>query len=154
MHGSRKRKVSTPCHTAAPAGVPAPVVCEQAQEGVPAALINDHPSSESGDGIELQPASNATNDPEEHSSPKPDLMAYSGVTFEEEDSIPGVRYTTPSGDAAWTPVVCRHRPRRKPLQPLECKSDGSDQENAEQNFRAAIKSARGVTFQSSQGAPD
>ena len=113
--GSRKRKVSTPCHMAAPAGVPTPVVCEQAHEGVPAALINDQPSSESRDGVELQPASN--------SSPKPDWMACSGITFEEKDSIPGVRYTTPSGEAAWTPVLRCHRPRRKSLQPLECESD-------------------------------
>ena len=137
---TKRTEVGTQCLAANPdaptsGGLPS---SEHVQDSEPV-LINDHPASSN---------SKADSVNEESFSPELDLAAFRDVVFEEQESNPGVRYMSESGETTWTPVVNRRNRRRARL--ADPGSDSSDQRN---ELQSTIKSARDVTYQCREGVP-
>ena len=137
---TKRTEVGTQCLAANPdaptsGGLPS---SEHVQDSEPV-LINDHPASSN---------SKADSVDEESFSPELDLAAFRDVVFEEQESNPGVRYMSESGETTWTPVVNRRNRRRARL--ADPGSDSSDQRN---ELQSTIKSARDVTYQCREGVP-
>ena len=78
-----------------------------------------------------------------------DLSTCTVVECEQQGEIPGVKFTTASGDEGWTPVVSRRRKKcvsATSLRSAEC-SESSDDE------LQSLKSARSVRYEERGGAP-
>ena len=149
---------------------------ERTQGDKPDVLINDHPAgsntnadSESkgvsspadseSEGVS-SPADNeskgvsspADGESEGVSSPELDLAALNDVVYEEQEGEPGVKYTSESGEASWTPMVNR-RSRKRKVQLTDPGFDGACSGDQVNELQSTIQSARDVTFQCREGVP-
>ena len=86
------------------------------------------------------------------SSPELDLAALNDVVYEEQEGEPGVKYTSESGEASWTPVVNR-RSRKRKAQLTDPGFDGACSGDQVNELQSTIQSARDVTFQCREGVP-
>ena len=93
---------------------------EHTQGDKPDVLINDHPAGSN---------TNVDSESEGVSSPELDLAALNDVVYEEQEGESGVKYTSESGEASWTPAVNRRSRKRKaqltdPVFDGACSGDG------------------------------
>ena len=116
---------------------------ERTQGDKPDVLINDHPAGSN---------TNVDSESEGVSSPELDLAALNDVVYEEQEGESGVKYTSESGEASWTPVVNRKSRKRK-AQLTDPGFDGACSGDWVNELQSTIQSARDVTFQGREGVP-
>ena len=116
---------------------------ERTQGDKPDVLVNDHPAGSN---------TNADSESEGVSSPELDLAALNDVVYEEQEGEPGVKYTSESGEASWTPVVNR-RSRKRKAQLTDPGFDGACSGDRVNELQSTIQSARDVTFQCREELP-
>jgi len=117
---------------------------ERTQGDKPDVLINDHSL--------VATWNYADSESEGVSSPELDLAALNDVVYEEQEGEPGVKYTSESGEASWTPVVNR-RSRKRKAQLTDPGFDGACSGDRVNELQSTIQSARDVTFQCREGVP-
>ena len=80
------------------------------------------------------------------------MAALNDVVYEEQEGEPGVKYTSESGEASWTPVVNR-RSRKRKAQLTDPGFDSACSGDRVNELQSTIQSARDVTFQCREGVP-
>ena len=80
------------------------------------------------------------------------MAALNDVVYEEQEGEPGMKYTSESGEASWTPVVNR-RSRKRKAQLTDPGFDGACSGDQVNELQSTIQSARDVTFQCREGIP-